>query len=330
MRRLLLALIALLPLAARAQPLASLADGRSGRIEFTSPTPSGMSVLVKRLYGPDRATIDGVLSLPPGDGKVPAMVISHGSGGIMKGREFEWAARLGKLGIATFVVDSFKPRGIASTAADQSRLSTMANVADALSALRLLASHPRIDPQRIGVIGFSRGAQVALYTALEPMRKGVIDDGLHFAAHIALYPPCMAPYHAETTDHAPILILAGAADDYTPAAFCTDYAAWFNAKGSPTKLAIYPGAYHDFDTPGAPHFYTRLQNYKACRIETIVETGAARDIDANRWFASKAEIDAYLKACISYGATTGGNAAALAQAQTDVAAFLRDVFGLAR
>ncbi len=226
------------------------------------------------------------------------------------------------------MVDSFKPRGIASTAADQSKLSTMANVADALSALHLLATDPRIDPSRIGVIGFSRGAQVALYTALEPMRKGVIDNGLHFAAHIALYPPCMAPYHAETTDHAPILMLAGGADDYTPAAFCNDYAAWFNAKGSPTRLAIYPGAYHDFDTPDAQHFYTKLQNYKSCQIETIVETGAARDIVANHWFANRAEIDAYAKACITYGATTGGNAAALAQAQLDVAAFLTDAFHL--
>ena len=81
------------------------------------------------------------------------MVIAHGSGGILAGREDAWAARLNGLGIATFVVDSFAPRGLSSTARDQSRLSTMANLADALAALRLLATHPRIDPARIGVMG---------------------------------------------------------------------------------------------------------------------------------------------------------------------------------
>ena len=98
------------------------------------------------------------------------MVIAHGSGGILAGREDAWAARLNGLGIATFVVDSFAPRGLSSTARDQSRLSTMANLADALAALKLLATHPRIDPARIGVMGFSRGGQVALYSSLEPLR----------------------------------------------------------------------------------------------------------------------------------------------------------------
>ena len=54
----------------------------------------------------------------------------------------------------------------------------MANLADALAALKLLATHPRIDPARIGVMGFSRGGQVALYSSLEPLRRGVIDGDL--------------------------------------------------------------------------------------------------------------------------------------------------------
>jgi len=325
-----MAIFLLAPGIGHAQPLDSLAGGQSGTIEFASPTPAGVTVLVKRLYGTARATISGVLVLPPGTTRVPAMVISHGSGGIMAGREHDWAARLNKLGIATFVVDSFTPRGVRNTASDQSQLSTMVNVADSLSALRLLATHPRIDPQRIGVMGFSRGGQVALNTALEPIRKGVIDDGLHFAAHVAFYPPCSSPFRAEATDHAPILILSGGADDYTPAAPCTDYAAWLNAKGSPTKFNVYPGAYHDFDTPNAVRFYKTFQVFKDCRLEVIVETGAARDMDANVWLRSKAELDAYAAKCITRGATTGGNAAALAQSQTDVTAFLTDAFRLGR
>ena len=43
----------------------------------------------------------------------------------------------------------------------------MANLADALAALKLLATHPRIDPARIGVMGFSRRPGCPLLS-LEP------------------------------------------------------------------------------------------------------------------------------------------------------------------
>jgi dienelactone hydrolase len=76
--------------------------------------------------------IVGSLRLPrDAAGRVPAMVIAHGSGRVGT-REAAWADRLG--------------------------------------ALRLLAPHPRIDPDRVRIIGFSDGGQVALYTALEPTR----------------------------------------------------------------------------------------------------------------------------------------------------------------
>ncbi|MCC7274761.1 MAG: hypothetical protein IT561_18975, partial [Alphaproteobacteria bacterium] len=107
--RAIIALVMLTPLPARAAPLADLRDGRAGPIEFTSRTPSGPSAL---MAGEGAATaIAGMLRLPPGAGRVPAMVISHGSGGILEGREGAWADRLLAQGVAAFVVDSFGPRG---------------------------------------------------------------------------------------------------------------------------------------------------------------------------------------------------------------------------
>ena len=91
------------------------------------------------------------------------MVVAHGSAGVSDAREMRWAKDLVAMGMAAFVVDSFTPRNVRQTATDQGRLSTAANVADALAALRLIATHPRIDPDRIGIIGFSKGGQVALY-----------------------------------------------------------------------------------------------------------------------------------------------------------------------
>ena len=313
---------------AGADPVASLADGRTGRIAFRSATPDGPSPLAQRAYAVDGTVVAGELVVPPAAGaRGPAMVIAHGSGGLLPGREDAWARRLHAAGIATFVVDSFGPRGLTSTARDQTRLSTMANLADALFALRLLATHPRIDPRRIGVIGFSRGGQIALYSALDPLRRGVVDDDLRFAAHVALYPSCSIPYRAAVVTGAPILMLLGAADDYTPAAACRAYADWFRGRGTPVRLAEYAGAYHDFDLPEPPRYVATLQAARGCRAEVDVDAGAVRRLDTGDALRGPAVVE-YLRGCMQRGATMGGNAAALAQAERDVIAFLASVFAL--
>ena len=100
-------------------PTATLADGRVGQIHFESRTPAGYFALARREASPT-AVVVGTLRLPPKDspknatdaaGRVPAMVIAHGSAGVDV-REMAWADRLGALGLATFVVDSFSPRNV--------------------------------------------------------------------------------------------------------------------------------------------------------------------------------------------------------------------------
>lgn len=309
------------------QAMSSLADGRTGRIEFQSATPAGPTELVTRTY--KGTIVAGTLALPQGGGPgTPAMVIAHGSGGILPGREHAWARRLNELGIATFVVDSFTPRGLTSTSRDQSRLSTMANLADALAALRLLATHPQLDPERIGVMGFSRGGQVALYSALEPLRRGMVDGDLRFAVHVALYPSCSIPYRAGQASRKPVLMLLGGADDYTPAAACRDYAGWFASKGVPVRTIVYEGAYHDFDIPDAPRFLPALQSARGCKAEVEVDEGIVRRTDTGDAMREPAAITAYFQSCMQRGATMGGDPGALARAEQDVATFLRGAFKL--
>jgi dienelactone hydrolase len=250
------------------------------------------------------------------------MVIAHGSGGVDV-REAAWADRLGALGLATFVVDSFTPRNIRETATDQGRLPTAANVADALAALRLLAPHPRIDPDRIGVIGFSKGGQVALYTALEPFRRGVLDDDRRFAAHVALYPYCSDWYTAARVTGAPLLLLLGGRDDYTPAEACRGYAEWFKGAAAETTVVTYPNAYHDFDSERSPRFERGLVTGRGCDMAvdldrfTVARRGTGEDITATA--------GRYGRDYLGRGATIGGDAEARRRAPEDVAGFLRRV-----
>jgi len=282
------------------------------RIEFPSRTPSGPSPLMAGEGTP--TTIVGWLTVPAGSGpKSPAMVISHGSGGILDGREHAWAARLNGLGIATFVVDSFRPRGITSTGDDQSRLPTAASVADAFAALSLLASRPEIDASRVGIMGFSKGGQVALYTALEPFRGGAGVGHLRYALHIAFYPSCSVPYRSREVTKAPMVFLLGGADDYTPAAHCARYVDYFRAAGATVTSVTFANAHHGFDAPSPPQSLPRVQTAKGCGLDIDLEPVVGR-----RWAdgatVPAAEIGAYLRGCMRRGATFGANAEALAGA----------------
>ena len=301
-------------------PAASLEDGRTGKIYFESWTPAGVGALARRDLGP-KTVVFGTLRLPKQSaGRAPAMVIAHGSSGVDT-REDEWADRLGKLGMATFVVDSFTPRNIRSTGTDQTQLSTAANVADALAALHLLATHPRIDPDHIGVIGFSKGGQVALFTELEPLRRAVVDDDRHFAAHVALYPACNDWYMSQRITHGPMLLLLGGRDDYTPAEPCRAYAEWFKSVGAETTVIVYPDSYHDFDSSRPPKVERALVNGRKCEMAVDLDhfkvkvRSTGEDITAS---ASR-----YARECLSRGATVGGDADARRRAPEDVAQFLR-------
>ena len=134
----------------------------SGRYAFASWTPKTLGDLMKGNKGGETVNIVGHLFLPPGSDKVPAVVLVHGSGGIYNAELDFWPKQFNAAGIAVFTLDMFGPRGVQSTAEDQSQVPFAADVADAFAALRLLATHPRIDAKRIAIMGFSRGGIATL------------------------------------------------------------------------------------------------------------------------------------------------------------------------
>src|SRR4029078_6403040 len=79
--------------------------------------------------------VGGELRLPPASAKVPALVIHHGSGGVSESREWRYAREILKMGVATFVLDSFTPRGVTSTVTDHSTVPAGALLLDALCSL---------------------------------------------------------------------------------------------------------------------------------------------------------------------------------------------------
>jgi len=197
-----------------------------GRIGFASFTPRTMFDLAReRRQDWAEQKVWGDLSLPKTAGdKIPVIVLMHGSGGVERGMA-QWVDAFNDMGVATFVVYSFEPRGVKGTVDDQTRVPYAANLMDALQALQLLAKHPRIDESKIGVMGFSRGGSVAFQSALEPLRHAVVKSDLKFALHIGLWrmqPILLVAAHQQGTHsqsggrggrlhHRPVLRTAGRA-----------------------------------------------------------------------------------------------------------------------
>ena len=163
-------------------------------------------------------TIAGELRFPRGaTGKLPAVVLLHGSGGVNGGHEF-WAKHFNEMGVASFlIIDSFSSRGLVSTSTNQALLGRYNMIVDAYRGLEMLAAHSRIDGNRVAVMGFSRGGQSALYSSLKRFQQSW-GAGNRFAAHIPLYASCSATLIGDTDlTGAPIRQHHGAADDYVTA-----------------------------------------------------------------------------------------------------------------
>jgi dienelactone hydrolase len=225
-------------------------------------------------------TATGRLYLPPGvhaPHSVPAVVLLHGSGGVLATRELTYAPQLARLGVAALVVDSFaarRDRGTAFLVRILNITETMI-LADAYSGLRYLAARPEIDPHHIVLTGFSYGAMAAMYGLYAQIADRLAPRGLRFVGHVAFYGPCIARFADSRTTGAPLLMLIGGADEITDQRRCAEVAADLRAGGSRVETVVYPGAVHQWD--GAFERRPIGRNLAGCALR-VEPDGTIRDL----------------------------------------------------
>jgi len=304
-------------------PVTSLADGRTGRITFSVAAGSStLGSLVNRTYVVSD-TISGDLLMPEGvTGAVPAMVISHGSGGLAV-LSYAWAEMFARMGVAAFVIDHFNGRGFSSTYSDQSLINSNVIAADGLMALRLLATHPRIDASRVGYIGFSKGGYGALLSGYERMRAAIIPDTTRFALHLPFYPGGKAT--ANSLTGAPIRIYMGDLDDIDTVESTRAMVDQLRVAGGDVELTVYPGAYHAFDAAYAPTWVANMQTNKNCPTSTNIDTFITIDPITGSLIT---DVNAYISACRTLGVHLGNNESARSQSRQSVWSFVRQHFRL--
>lgn len=182
----------------------------------------------------------------------PAMVLLHGCGGpygrsgALSASMREYAAWLNTEGVHALVLDSFGARGETALCTQRhgERAITQAHRRrDALGALAWLAVQPGVDATRLGLLGWSHGGSAVL-AATQRDHPEVAAAPVRPAFAVAFYPGCAQALREGWQPVAPLLLLLGAADDWTPPGPCEALA---RRAGPLVQVHSYPGAFHGFD-----------------------------------------------------------------------------------
>jgi dienelactone hydrolase len=310
---------------ASAAPLETLAGGEVGSVDFRSLTlPTNRILVVAKKGAPTVISAD--LQLPgDGTGRVPAVILLHGREGLTA-KTHEWARELNRTGFASFVLDSFTGRAIqvSELRTSRSRINLGSLVIDAYRALDLLATHPRIDPSRIALMGFSNGGGVVLWARQIRFQKLWMERDRQFAAFLAFYPAaCNMRFlnEVEVSD-GPLRIFTGTADDQTVIEPCREFVERMRNAGKDVAMFEYPGAYHGFDSRDLPQhvFQPEVTSGRNCMfVERSEGSFAAFHRDTGKPANPK-------DPCISRGITLGYNLRAHEQSIADVKTFLHATF----
>lgn len=271
-----------------------------------------------------QVTVTAEFRIAQGSGRLPVVVLIHGSGGMGPNIEY-WAREFNAMGISTFALDGFTGRGLTSVNTDQALLGRLNFILDAYRALDILATHPRVDPSRVALMGFSRGGQATLFASLKRFHQLWNKSGTDFAAYIPFYPDCMTTYISDTeVADKPIRIFHGTPDDYNPVASCKAYIARLKPAGADVELTEYPDSPHGFDAGllgiDTVTVSANAQTARNCHLREG-EGGVLMNADTQQPFN-------YKDACIELNPHVGGNPTTAEQARTAVSDFLRALLKL--
>lgn len=300
----------------------------SERLALASGDAPFIDALLDGAPRPPRA-VSGHLLLPRmGAPPYAAVVLVHGAQG-QGMQDWRYMRLFAERGFAVLAVDSFGPRGVDRTVTDQTLVSEASMLLDAYAALDALARDPRIDGERVALVGFSKGGTVALYAALERFRAALAPPGRRFAAHVAYYPWCgLRPLDLRGTG-APLLVQIGGLDDVTPARLCAELLAEMRAAAPDAAIAlvVHPEAAHAFDHPllGLVDLPVVGQVPGRCRIQ---EESPGRFVEQSSRLEVRGDtVKQVLAACSGDRATAGGDAEATAAADRWTLAWLGGMRG---
>lgn len=174
-----------------------------------------------------------------------AVILLHGCSGWYGGNIKLWADWFGKQGFLALAVDSNSPRNITRDCQFMAKVSEKARAIDAYSALFYLVNERNVHPEKVVVMGFSRGAASAVQ-AMQPdlWRANFKSSQPKFAGSIAFYPECL---NMPRSLYGPVQVVIGGEDDWTYASHCTHWRTLVEDGAQTLDVHVIEGATHSFD-----------------------------------------------------------------------------------
>lgn len=187
------------------------------------------------------------------DEKLPALVIFHSCNGIGPHIRF-WAEEALKERFVVLVPDGLRGQG--QDCGSPPRMPNARLIKDALDGVAHLAGLPYVDPSRISILGFSKGAFVATWIASSKVSAALRPGTPAIASAVSVYGFCgLKPSRGRPdgvrilqpdTDR-PLLMLLGGQDTETPPDSCLEQLPGMKQAGAPVNWHIYPDATHSWD-----------------------------------------------------------------------------------
>jgi len=188
-----------------------------------------------------------------GSTRHPAILLLHGRGGYAAGKDFydRYASHLASHGYDVYAVqyyDAADERIMESpdrsTRQDRFGRRLRGWIATVREGIGYVSRQPTTDAHKIGLIGFSNGALIAVGSAGLDRRVGAV---------VELYGAMPSALSGEITRLPPTLILHGDADEVIGVEKAYSLERFLRQRSIPYAIHIYPGADHGFDAdPASP------------------------------------------------------------------------------
>ena len=221
-----------------------------------------------------------VYAPPPGKANGTAVIVAAGGGHrelVFNPEGVEPAQYLASLGVTAFAL---KYRLFREPGSKYTIDNTAQDIRRAMRTVRARAAEWKLDPDRIGVMGWSAGGEVAALVAYPPVGGDAnASDPIERVSarpdfQILIYPgPLGIP--AKVPADAPPLFLLGAADDEYVADVLFDLTNKYHAAGASIEAHIYAQGKHAFNM-GQRSQYVSIRNWPPRLAEWLEDRGLSK------------------------------------------------------
>lgn len=286
---------------------------------YAAPQGDASVTFLSPQDGSANLSIPGVLFKPAGAPK-GAVVLVNSSGGWTDAREGHYGRSLSSAGYAVLAIDTYGPRGVPSTLADNTKLTTQAQMRDAFAARKYLISIGYA-ADRMAIMGTGRGGTIALLAADQTFMQ---NEKARFALAMAISAGCV--FHPrDPKPSAQVFIAVGGQDEIMGVLPCQKLAKEYAEAGGKVTVKVYPGASSRFDGhPGLVAMTRDLVTETFALCNVVVESDGRSSYNDKTFpeSDSSALFVEMRKTCIRRGGSGWTNLTQKANVTIDLIAFL--------